>query len=123
MVVPDLLYQHELEEENGTYLRALGLGVVALTSDELTLAQSIQKHRPVLSVPDCFALSCSLRPDHVLVTGDRNLRNEAISRNAKVCGLLWILDQMEACGQIGFATLHDGLSKISAHQRCRLPKE
>lgn len=123
MVVPDLLYQNEIEEENGPYLRALGLGVVALTPDEVTFAQQIREHRPALSLPDCFALSCALRQDHVLVTGDMKLRNEATARKANVCGMLWILDQMEASGKFTFSLLHEGLSKISAHQRCRLPKE
>ncbi|MCW3618671.1 hypothetical protein K6Y76_37205, partial [Burkholderia cenocepacia] len=34
MAVPDLLYERELETENGPLLRKLGLGVVALTPDE-----------------------------------------------------------------------------------------
>lgn len=123
MVVPDLLYQTEIEEENGPYLRELGLGVVSLTPDEVSLAQEIRKQRPALSLQDSFALSCALRQDHVLVTGDSTLRKEATSRNAKVCGMLWILDQMEACGKFSNSLLHEGLSKISAHQRCRLPKE
>lgn len=32
MVVPDLLYERELEAENGPYLRKLGRGVVALNT-------------------------------------------------------------------------------------------
>ena len=123
MVVPDLLYQKEIEEENGPYLRGLGLGVVALTPDEVTLAQQIRAQRPALSLPDCFALSCALRQDHVLVTGDMKLRLEAAARKAKVCGLLWILDQMETSGQFSFTLLHEGMSKMSAYERCRLPKE
>lgn len=35
MVVPDLLYERELEPENGPLLRALGLGVVSLTPEEV----------------------------------------------------------------------------------------
>lgn len=123
MVVPDLLYQQEIEEENGPYLRALGLGVVSLTPDEVEFAQTIKVQRPALSLPDCFALTCAYRQEHVLVTGDMKLRKEAENRDVKVCGLLWILDQMEACGKFSYALLHEGLSKIDAHQRCRLPKE
>jgi hypothetical protein len=37
MVVPDLLYERELGAENGPYLRGLGLGVVALTAEEVEL--------------------------------------------------------------------------------------
>jgi hypothetical protein len=123
MVVPDLLYQNELEQENGPYLRALGLGVVSLTPDEVTLAQAINVQRPALSLPDCFALSCALRQDHILVTGDMKLRNEATNRNAKVCGMLWIMDQMELSGKFSSTLLFEGLSRIAAHQRCRLPKD
>ena len=31
MIVPDLLYQRELADHNGPYLRSLGLGVTALS--------------------------------------------------------------------------------------------
>lgn len=123
MAVPDLLYQNELEEENGPYLRTLGLNVLSLTPDELLLAQVIRGQRPPLSLPDCFALCCAVRQDHALLTGDRILRKEAIGRGVTVYGLLWLLDQIEACGKFGVAPLHEGLSKISADTRCRLPKE
>lgn len=55
----------------------------------------------MLSLPDCFALSCATRPDHILVSGDLDLRNEAVAR----------------IGQ-----LFEGLTKIYAHLRCRLPQ-
>lgn len=122
MIVPDLLYQRELENENGPYLRSLGLGVVALTPDEVTLAQMVRTARPVLSLPDCFALSCATRPHHVLMTGDKTLRNEALARTvAAVHGLLWLLDQMAASGRVGLSQLHEGRGRISGHPRCRLP--
>jgi hypothetical protein len=122
MVVPDLLYDRELAAENGPFLRQLGLGVVALTPDELELAQQVQAERKGLSLPDCFALCCALRPDHALVTGDRILRTEALSRQAKVFGLLWFLDQMASSGVIAMSMLFEGLSRIATHPRCRLPQ-
>lgn len=76
MIVPDLLYERELEAENGPLLRKLGLGVVALTPDEVAFAQRVRTERRKLSLPDCFALSCATRPNHVLVTGDGELRAE-----------------------------------------------
>lgn len=121
MVVPDLLYAKELESENGALLRRLGLGVVALTPDEVALAQQVRGSRPALSLPDCFALSCAMRPDHVLVTGDKILRAEAQARLGAVYGLLWILDQMEASGQVPATLLYEGLTRIFNHPRCRLP--
>lgn len=123
IAVPDLLYQKELERENGPYLRELGLNILSLTPDELLLVQSIKDDRPALSLPDCFALSCALRQDHVLLTGDMNLRKEATNRTATVYGFLWFLDQMESSGKFNLTLLHEGLSKISANKRCRLPKE
>lgn len=123
MVVPDVLYQNELEKENGPYLCELGLGIVSLTPDELSLVQAIRKQRPGLSLSDCFALSCALRQNHVLLTGDMTLRKEATARKAEVRGMLWILDQMDASGKFSYSLLHEGLSKIAAHQKCRLPKE
>lgn len=121
MVVPDLLYDRELVSENGPFLRQLGLGVVALSPEEVSLAQQIRSQRPGLSLPDCFALSCARRVDHALVTGDRLLRAEAQARQCSVFGLLWVLDQMEAPGLVCVATLHEGLRRIANHPRCRLP--
>lgn len=122
MVVPDLLYARELESDNGTLLRTLGLGVVALNSDEVDFAQQLRKQSPGLSLPDCFALSCARRQDHALLSGDKLLRTEAQERHYPVFGLLWILDQMDASGKVGRAMLHEGLSRIWNHPRRRLPR-
>ncbi len=121
MVVPDLLYERELEPESGALLRKLGLGVVSLTPEEVALAQKLRTERKALSLPDCFALSCATRADHALVTGDKILRTEAIARLGTVYGLLWMLDQMAASGSVPTTLLYEGLSRISSHPRCRLP--
>lgn len=121
MVVPDLLYQRELETHNGPYLRSLGLGVVALTAQELSDAQDIKEQRPALSLPDCFALVCSKRPNHCLVSGDKALRREA-ARTVTVFGLLWLLDRMEErCTPL--QSLAAGLTSLLSHPRCRLPRD
>jgi hypothetical protein len=120
MIVPDLLYQRELADHNGPYLRSLGLGVTALSPTELQLAQEVLKVRPGLSLNDCFALSCATRAGHTLVTGDKALRSEAEARTVIVVGLLWLLDRMAEAG-VPRQELHDGLSRISGHLRCRLP--
>lgn len=121
MVVPDLLYERELEPENGALLRKLGLGVVSLTPEEVALAQKLRTERKALSLPDCFALSCATRADHALVTGDKILRTEAMAHLGTVYGLLWMLDQMAASGSVPTTLLYEGLSRISSHPRCRLP--
>lgn len=121
MVVPDLLYDRELASDNGPLLRQLGLGVVELAPDEVSFAQQLRKSRPGLSLPDCFALSCARRPGHALVSGDMLLRKEAHSQDCTVYGLLWVLDQMEVSGAVGITLLHEGMTRISNHPRCRLP--
>lgn len=122
MVVPDLLYERELLSENGPYLRSLGLGVVELSPDEVSFAQQVKRSRPVLSLADCFALTCAQRTNHVLLSGDKVLRAEARARNGVVYGVLWLLDQMHAA-TVSPALLVDGLIKIQAHPRCWLPKD
>lgn len=122
MAVPDLLYQVELAPYNGEYLQRLGLGVLALAPTEVAFAQTIKNERNALSLPDCFALSCALRADHALVTGDKLLRTEAESRSAQVYGLLWVLDHMANSGLVALELVREGLTKIAGHPRCRLPK-
>lgn len=121
LVVPDHLYITELEPENGSLLLEMGLNVVELTSEEMEYAQTIRVAAPALTLADCFALSCARRPQHMLLTGDKALRTRAEGQ-VSCRGLLWILDQMEASGIIATVSLAEGLQKIIAHPRCRLPK-
>ncbi len=121
LVVPDVLYLAELEQHNGQYLRTLGLGVLTLNSEEMSLAQVIFSQSK-LSFPDSCALVCAQRADHILMAGDAALRATAEGREITVRGLLWTLDQIEASGRFGVETLHAALVQIAAHPRCRLPK-
>ena len=121
IVVPDLLYKRELEAHNGPYLRSLGLGVVALTAQELSDAQDINAQSPALSLPDCFALACSKRPNHCLVSGDKALQREA-ARTGTVFGLLWLLDAMEQ-RSVPVQSLAAGLTSLLNYPRCRLPRD
>lgn len=121
LVVPDFLYEQELRLHDGPLLRQLGLSVVALSSDELEFAQMLRNERPTLSLPDCVALSCARRPNHILLTGDAKLRNEAKERECVVHGLLWLLDQMDESGQVASSSLYEGLMRITSDDRCRLP--
>lgn len=122
MVVPNLLYQRELAHENGQLLCALGLKIIDLTSQEMEFVQALHEDNPVLSLPDCTAMSCARRPDHKLITGDQNLRKKAEKHAIDCGGLLWLLDQMEQSGITTAASLAEGLARITAHPRCRLPK-
>src|SRR5689334_3738961 len=97
MVVPDLLFENELRDGNGTYLQQLGLGVTELNPDELQRAQDLQAIRPALSLEDCFALVCAAREGHTLLAGDGPLRKEAAAQGIACRGVLWALDQIAAC--------------------------
>lgn len=121
LVVPDLLYDRELADYNGPHLMKLGLRVLELTDQEVSISQELQTARSTLSLPDCFALVCALRPKHALLSGDGNLRKEASARKAEVFGLLWLFDRMEEAG-IEREKLCGGLSALRDHPRCRLPK-
>lgn len=123
LVVPDLLYQNELENENGPYLRTLGLGVLSLSPEEMVLAQEMKAKRRALSSPDCFALCCAMRPAHALVTGDKAMRKEANARIGRVHGLLWLLDQMATSGAVETTHLYEGLTRIAGYASCRLPHD
>ncbi|HMH19050.1 MAG TPA: hypothetical protein VK572_12985 [Burkholderiales bacterium] len=122
LVVPDLMYQNELEKHNGGYLKELGLTVVGLTPDEVSLAQDIEDQHRMLSSEDCFALVCGLRPKHILLVGDDRLRKEAATRGVTCHGLLWLLDEILATEKISRASLCEGLTRISRHANTRLPK-
>ena len=124
MVVPDLLYENELQSDIGPQLIDLGLQVIQLGPDEVALAQNIKSGRPQLSFADCFGLACATRQNHALLAGDGNLRKEAAARNVSVFGIFWLLEEIEkASGQVVTSLLHAGLTKISGDARCRLPKE
>ncbi len=122
LVVPNLLYEAELVQENGPYLRALGLGVLSLDGEEMEVVQLLQGTHRALSSADRAAWVCARRPDHWLLTGDGKLRAAAEKDNITVRGALWILDHLEAAGKISMSALHSGLSQIAADPRCWLPK-
>ncbi|MFW2355681.1 MAG: hypothetical protein ACN4F8_09100, partial [Hydrogenophaga sp.] len=71
MVVPDLLYERELEPENGPFLRKLGLGVVALTPEEVAFAQQLRADRRALWASPSFPDTSN----DMMCSGDRHDKN------------------------------------------------
>jgi len=122
LVVPDLLFENELKDYNGNYLKGLGLAVTELNPDEVSMAQDINTLRPSLSLEDCFALVCARRPNHILLAGDGLLRREATTWSIACRGLLWLLDEMLTSGKASKNLLCEGITKISQHPNCRLPR-
>jgi predicted nucleic acid-binding protein len=121
LVMPDLLFEREFGAD-GQRLTRLGLKILSLDSDELAFAQTSHLNYKALSLPDCFALALSARQNHVLLTGDKALRQIA-EGNLIVChGVLWLFDEMARTKSISKAKLARGLRELSLHPRCRLPK-
>ena len=120
-VVPDLLYERELQDRGGGDLLALGLKVADLTADEVEAARACRRKTPALSLPDAFALALAESQGLTLLTGDRRLRATAADGGVSCHGLLWLFDQMLTHG-IAPSQLHAGLTTIWSHPRCRLPK-
>ena len=56
------------------------------------------------------------------MSGDGALRQLATDEAVECHGVLWLLDQMHAADVVNIRQLHDGLTAIAKHPRCRLPK-
>ena len=100
----------------------LGLRVVEASEQGVANALRYRRQRAKLSVADCFALALAKERVWLLLTGDSELRELATAENVECHGLLWLLDVMEQAGIPGPRRLHEGLTALAAHPRCRLPR-
>ena len=55
-------------------------------------------------------------------SGGRLFRRLATEEGVVCHGVLWLLNEMHAAAVVGTQQLYDGLTAISQHPRCRLPK-
>jgi hypothetical protein len=122
LAVPDLLFRRELEGEIGERLVQLGLKVLELDEEGVTLALDYRNRDSKLSLPDTFALALAKTRGFVLLTGDASLRDLSAAEQVECHGVLWVLDRMFSEETVSTRTLHEGLTAIAAHPRCRLPK-
>ena len=120
--VPDLLYERELKDWRGDELTQLGLVVEELDGNGVSRALAYRQQAQALSLPDCFALALAQTRSWILLSGDRALRRLAEKEGVECHGVLWLLDQMHATATTSVRELYDGLTRISEHPRCRLPK-
>lgn len=119
--VPDLLYERELAGELGDRLVALGLRVEILTPAELLRATVAQRQNTRLSVPDTFAFAIAHSRRWTLLTGDGSLRDLAVAEAIEMHGVLWLFDQFADGNHVPVDRLHNGLTALFEHPRCRLP--
>lgn len=122
LAVPDLLYERELKHHGGDRLTRLGLAVEELDGDGITRALAHRRRVPALSVPDSFALALAQAREWVLLTGDGALRQLATDEGVECHGVLWLLDEIHSAEAATVQELHDGLTTIFQHPRCRLPR-
>lgn len=121
-IVPDLLYERELKDWGGEDLTRLGLVIEQLDGAGVSLALAYRKRMPALSLPDCFALALAQIHSWVLLSGDSALSRLATDEKVECHGVLWLLDKMDEADAVSIRKLHNGLTAISQHPRCRLPK-
>lgn len=122
-VVPDLLYERELKNYNGSALIEFGLQVQELDSTAFALAVSYyRKYKTTLSLPDVFAYVLAKTNSWILLSGDGTLRELAVEENVNCRGVLWLLDQLHDCHVTDQDHLYERLRKIAEHPRCRLPQ-
>jgi len=122
LAVPDILYERELRATNGELLITLGLQVLKLDDVGVGVAQDYLERAKGLSVPDAFALALAKNGGHVLVCGDRALKELADAESVECHGLFWILDQIVGAGLLSAKRMHAALQTIATDPRCRLPK-
>ena len=122
LVVPDLLFERELDAEFGERLRSLGIVIESLDGNEVRRATQLGRAERRLSVADTFAFALAHGRQWTLLTGDGVLRAVAEAEGIAVHGVLWIIDRIETAGLCDAATLHECLTKTAAHPRCRLPR-
>jgi hypothetical protein len=114
--VPDLLFEYELCETNGSELINLGLKIQELDDRGVARALKYRDIAPVLSLPDAFALSLAKEHQTTLLTGDAALRTLAEGECIDCHGLLWLLDLMfEGQDGFGMRNIHDGLLSNILH--------
>ena len=120
--VPDVLYHQEMRGEWGERLLSLGLRIEEVSGGGVRNAMAYRRQQPKLSVPDTFALALAKERQCPLLSGDGNLRELAALELVECHGVLWLLDQIEHGGITSLQLLHDGLSALAVHKRCRLPR-
>ena len=95
----------------------------ALDGERVGLAERFLQSTRGLSLVDAFALALAKHLDAILLTGDGALRALAAREAADCHGLLWLFDAMEEEGVLSRRSLQTALERVTAHPRCRLPRE
>ena len=106
----------------GTRLRRPGLEIEETDPSGFSEAQKYLGNVPELSFSGSLAFTLANTRSWTLLTGDGPLRRLAMKESVECHGALWILDQIHVSGTAALEDLHVGLTAISVHERCRLPR-
>lgn len=120
-VVPDLLYEQELENYGGAVLIGLGLRIETLTGVEVAASHAIRRERLGLSAVDAAALGLAEARKWMLLSGDGLMRDAAAKRGVACHGTLWVFDEIERAAILAPPALGVRLQRLHDHPRCRLP--
>ena len=121
-IVPDILYDLEMRSFGGERLLERGLQVRKLTGAQVAEAQRLRALQRKISVSDSYALSLARAEGSTLLAGDGALRVLAEAEGVRCHGVLWVFDRLEDSRFIERVRLHEGLTRIAGHPRCRLPR-
>ena len=98
-VIPHTLFENELlglTAAEKTELLRRGMEVRELDGVGVARAQDYFNAHPALQLNDCFAMRMAEEiDDSILMTGDANLREVAITKTIEVHGVLWTADELD----------------------------
>jgi predicted nucleic acid-binding protein len=101
-IVPLPIREEELLDFTPEEWRVLedgGLTTYDLSGEEVALVMALKREHRGLSANDCFALVTAAKQENgILLTGDNQLRKVASSKEVRVHGVLWIIDELLAAG-------------------------
>jgi len=97
LIVPDIILGDELlsftKPEVNLMRRKMTVG--RLEGQQVGEAEAMQRANPALSFHDCAAFVLVLgNPGAMLLTGDRRLRERAVSAGVTCHGVLWAVEEM-----------------------------
>lgn len=115
---------HGFTEGDWKDLKARGLDIVDLSAQQVKRAFELKSAHAALSPYDCFSLALAeSNPGSILLTGDRQLRQRAISLRVEVHGVLWVADQIERTGNMPISDLLEALERWDVDPLVFLPKK
>jgi predicted nucleic acid-binding protein len=125
-VVPNVMFEDELLDlsnyEPGDLL-ASGLAVSVLSGEAVRMAVEYGSAFKRLTTNDRFALALAKATEEsILLTGDKALRNAAITLDVEARGLLWLCDQMEEHQTVEAKRLGEALVALDEDELVRLPR-